>query len=254
MPETCPTVYRGRSSSSNGNNGTVIHSLAQTTSKGCGPGAKDAPGPQGDALPSGSDLLLALGVDLDLAGLSGRQQRQADGQHAIGEVGLDLVEVDLVAKGEAPGEGAGNPFAGNQLLVLTSLLGTLRAHREHAAVHRDVDGLGVDAGQVEAEQDLVLAPDNVHRHGRPHPGGPVGRAEGAPGAAVELHEGVERCKQHWVSPPVTGCPRPRLQGSSQIYFRKPLIQLTYSLKREVPRRRLGRRVSAARPGWLRGAR
>src|SRR6516164_4624585 len=56
MPETCPTVYRGRSSSSNGNNGTVIHSLAQTTSKGRGPGAKDAPGPQGDALPSGSDL------------------------------------------------------------------------------------------------------------------------------------------------------------------------------------------------------
>src|SRR5215472_4313537 len=158
MPETCPTVYRGRSSSSNGNNGTVIHSLAQTTSKGRGPGAKDAPGPQGDALQSGSDLLLALGVD-----------------------------VDLVAKGETAGEGAGNPLAGDQLLVLTSHLGTLRAHREHAAVHRNVDGLGVYAGQVEAEQDLVLAPDNVHRHGRPHPGGPVGRAEGAPGDAVELH-------------------------------------------------------------------
>src|SRR5215467_12977228 len=191
MPETCPTVYRGRSSSSNGNDGTVIHSLAQTTSKGRGPGAHDAPGPHGDALPSGSDLLLALGVDLDLAGLSGRQQRQADGQHAVGEVGLDLVEVDLVAKGETPGEGAGHPLAGNQLLVLTGLLGALRAHREHAAVHRDVDGLGVHAGQVEAEQDLVLAPDHVHRHGRPHPGGPVGRAEGAPGDAVELHEGVE---------------------------------------------------------------
>src|SRR6516164_4196132 len=184
MPETCPTVYRGRSSFSNGNDGMVIHSLAQTMSKGCGPGAKDAPGPQGDALPSGSDLLLALGVDLDLAGLSGRQQRQADGQHAV-------VEVDLVAKGETPGEGAGDPLAGNQLLVLTSHLGTLRAHREHAAVHRDVDGLSVHAGQVEAEQDLVLAPDRVHRHGRPHPGSPVGRAEGAPGEAVEVHKGVE---------------------------------------------------------------
>src|SRR6516162_11565406 len=175
MPETCPTVYRGRSSSSNGNDGMVIDSLAQTTSKGRGPGAKDAPGPQGDALPSGSDLLLALRVDLDLAGLGCLQQRQADGQHAVGEVGLDLVEVDLVAKGETAGEGAGNPLAGDQLLVLTSHLGTLRAHREHAAVHRDVDGLGVDAGQVEAELDLVLAPDHVHRHSRPS-SGPVASA------------------------------------------------------------------------------
>src|SRR6516165_7352161 len=190
MPETCPTVYRGRSSFSNGNDGTVIHSLAQTMSKGCGPGAKDAPGPQGDALPSGSDLLLALGVDLDLARLSGRQQWQADGQHAVSEVGLDLVEVDRVAKGETPGEGAGNPLAGNQLLVLTVLLGTLRAHREHAAVHRDVDGLGVHARQIEAELDLVLAADHVHRHGRPQ-SGPVASAERAPGDAVELHKGVE---------------------------------------------------------------
>src|SRR5689334_10160317 len=122
MPDTCPTVNRGRSSSSNGNNGTVIHSLAQTTSKAlAGPVRRNAPGPQGDHLPSGSDLLLAVGVNLDLARLGGRQQRQTHGQHAIGEIGLDLVEVERVAKVETTGKGAGNPLAGNQLLVLTGL-------------------------------------------------------------------------------------------------------------------------------------
>src|SRR6516165_11288918 len=118
MPETCPTVNRGRSSSSNGNNGTVIHSLAQTTSKDtCWTGAPHAPCPQGDPPPSGSDLLLAVGADLDLAGLRGRQQRQAHAQHAVGESGLDLVRVERVAEVQAPGEGAGNPLAGDQLLV-----------------------------------------------------------------------------------------------------------------------------------------
>src|SRR5438876_3163411 len=191
MPDTCPTVNRGRSSSSNGNDGTLIHSLAQTTSKTlAGPVRSNAPGPQGDRLPSGSDLLLAVGVDLDLAGLRGRQQRQTHGQHAIGESGLDLVGVERVAKGEAAGKGAGNPLAADQLLVLTGLLGTLRAHREHAAVHRDVDGLGVHARQVEAELDVVLATDHVHRHGRPQ-SGPVASAERAPGAAIELTRWVE---------------------------------------------------------------
>src|SRR6266567_241925 len=160
MPDTCPTVNRGRSSSSNGNDGTVTHSLAQITSKTlAGPVRSNAPGPQGDPLPSGSDLLLAVGVE-------------------------------CVAKVETAGKGAGNPLAGDQLLVLTGLLGTLRAHREHAAVHRDVDGLGVHARQVEAELDVVLATDHVHRHGRPH-SGPVASAERAPGEAVELTRWVE---------------------------------------------------------------
>src|SRR5690348_13095199 len=121
MPDTCPIVNRGRSSSSNGNDGTVIHSLAQTTSKTlAGPVRRNAPGPQGDPLPSsGSDLLLAVGVNLDLAGLGGRQQRQTHGQHAIGESGLDLVGVERVTKGETAGKGTGNPLAGDQLLVLT---------------------------------------------------------------------------------------------------------------------------------------
>src|SRR5437763_6590536 len=71
--------------------------------------------------------LLTVGVNLDLARLGGRQQRQAHGQHAVGESGLDLVEVERVAKVETTGEGAGNPLAGDQLLVLTGLLGTLQA-------------------------------------------------------------------------------------------------------------------------------
>src|SRR5215510_609896 len=108
MPETCPTVYRGRSSSSNGNDGTVIHSLAQSTSKTLRARSAARTGPaKGDPLPSGSDLLLAVGVDLNLARLGGRQQRQAHGQHAIGEVGPDLVEVELVAKVETPGQRGG---------------------------------------------------------------------------------------------------------------------------------------------------
>ena len=147
-------------------------------------------GPAGDPLPSGSDLLLAVGVDLDLAGLRGRQQGQAHGQHTLGEVRLDLLGVERVAEGQAAGKGAGNPLAGNQLLVLTGLLGTLRAHREHATVDRDVDGLGVHPRQIEAKLDLVLATDHVHRHGRPQ-SGPVAVAERAPGDAVELHKGVE---------------------------------------------------------------
>src|SRR5690348_4582970 len=190
MPDTCPTVNRGRSSSSNGNDGTSLTSLLRLRANTCGPGASYAPGPQGDPLPSGSDLLLAVGVDLDLAGLRGRQQGQAHGQHTLGEIRLDLVGVERVAEGQAAGKGAGNPLAGNQLLVLTGLLGTLRTHREHATVDRDVDRLGVHARQVEADLHVVLASDHVHRHGRPH-SGPVASPERAPGDAVELHEGVE---------------------------------------------------------------
>src|SRR5262249_56810073 len=127
-----------------GNDDTVTHSLAQTTSKNtCGPGAPHAPGPQKDPLPSGSELLLAVGADLDLAGLRGRQQRQAHGQHTIGECGLDLVRVERVAQVETAGEGAGKPPTGDQLLVLTVLLGTLRGPPEHTPVHPDAPVIAV---------------------------------------------------------------------------------------------------------------
>src|SRR5579871_1473281 len=116
MPDTCPTVNRGRSSSSNGNDGTVIHSLAQTTSKRLRARyAATRRARRDDPLPSGSDLLLAVGVNLDLARLGGRQQRQTHGQHAIGESGIDVGGVERVTQGETAGEGAGNPLAGDQL-------------------------------------------------------------------------------------------------------------------------------------------
>jgi hypothetical protein len=66
---------------------------------------------------------------------------------------------------------------------------SLRTDGQQAVVDRDVNAVGVDAGQVEAQLDLPVAADCVH----PHRGMP---AVSGPQHAVELCERVERCKQH----------------------------------------------------------
>ena len=56
--------------------------------------------------------------------------------------------------------------------------------RQHAAVNRDVNAVGVDAGQVKAKLDLVVPADGVHPHGR------VAAVSG-PQRPVKLRERVE---------------------------------------------------------------
>ena len=64
-----------------------------------------------------------------------------------------------------------------------------RAHSQHTTVDRDVDAVGVDAGQVEPKLDLVITADSVHPHSRV-------ATIGGPQRPVELRERVECSKQH----------------------------------------------------------
>ena len=65
----------------------------------------------------------------------------------------------------------------------------LGGDREDVAVHRDVDRVGVDAGQVEVHDELVAAPVGVHRE-RPRLAARLLGRDLLPDA-VEVAEGIE---------------------------------------------------------------
>ncbi len=70
---------------------------------------------------SGLDRL-GVGTDLDLACLGLLRHRDADGQHARVEAGLDVVGVDRVGEVDLPGERTRYPLADERLLALGVLL------------------------------------------------------------------------------------------------------------------------------------
>src|SRR6202042_2113795 len=126
-----------------------------------GPGRIHRAGPGQSTSASGGDGL-GVGTDLDLARLGLLRNRDVHGKHAVGVVGLDLVGVNRVRQADTTGVGTHHPLADERLLALGVLLVAGCANGQHAAVNSDVDALPVDAGQVEPELNLVLAPDRVH--------------------------------------------------------------------------------------------
>src|SRR5690606_36928051 len=69
------------------------------------------------------------------------------------------------------------------------------------AVDGHLDRIGVDAGQVEPQDDVLGAPDAVHRHGRAV-AVEARLAEHPVDLALELlQEPIERRQQHDASPP-----------------------------------------------------
>jgi hypothetical protein len=151
---------------------------------------------------SGVDLLpvgLRAG-DLDAARLRLFGDRDAQGQDAGLVVGLDVVGVEGVAEEELAREDAEGAFGDLHLDVVAAGQGPpFGLDGQDVALDVELDGVLRDAGQVEADDELVAGAVGVHRHrGRLGPG--AGAAEDLLGEAVELAEGVG-AHQHR-SPPV----------------------------------------------------
>src|SRR5207244_7797012 len=58
------------------------------------------------------------------------------------------------------------PVADEELVALGPLLLALAADRQAAAVHADLELLGVDTGHVKLQRDVALVPHDVQRRGR----------------------------------------------------------------------------------------
>src|SRR5580692_11718681 len=127
---------------------------------------------------SGGKALRRLGLDLDLARLGRLGHRDPHGQHAVLISGLDRGGVDRVTEPDPARERAGRPLADVWLLALGQLLVPRGADGENTAVHGDVEAVGVDARQVEAQHQAALGAGGVHRHTRRG-----ARAERGPGRA-----------------------------------------------------------------------
>src|SRR5690606_23484360 len=128
---------------------------------------------------SGLERLETTAQNLDLARLRALQDGNPYGQHAVRVGRLDLVAVEVLRQVDAAGEGAHRALGHEAPLAVEVLLLTAGADAEDAPVDGDVDGVGVDAGQVDPERHVLVAAHAVHRHD----GATV---EGLTGEPVEL--------------------------------------------------------------------
>src|SRR5579863_5409662 len=118
--------------------------------------AAGRPPPAPSAGPLGGDGLLGVAAgDLDVAGLGRLVHRDGQGEHAGRVVGGDVVGVQSLAEEDLPGEGAVGPFRHDHLGAVGPHRGALGADGEHVLLDRQVDGAGVDAGQVQADVEVV---------------------------------------------------------------------------------------------------
>jgi hypothetical protein len=93
-------------------------------------------------------------------------------------------------------KGAGRALGHGPLHAVRNRL-ALGLHGELVTIDRQVDGLRVDPGQVEGDDELVTLPVRVHRHdGRSQRG-----AEQLPGQPVKLLERVGAHQHVHVPPP-----------------------------------------------------
>src|SRR4051794_37014543 len=145
----------------------------------------------GDGLVAGADRAVGVAADLDAPrlGLLGHRYRQ--GQDAVVVVGADGVETDAVTEDELAGEGAGGPLGDEVFGVLGAQSPTFGPDGEGVVLGGYVEGLRVDAGQVEVQVERVSAAVALHRHRGRH----AGRAEEFVGQPVEITERVES-QQH----------------------------------------------------------
>ena len=99
----------------------------------------------------------ASGLELDLLRLERFLLRQAQRQHAVGELRLDLLGIDGGRQLEVAHEGAVAALDAVILLGLLVLLElALALEREHVAVERDFDLLSLHAGELGRHDQSVL--------------------------------------------------------------------------------------------------
>src|SRR5690606_21237053 len=99
-----------------------------------------------------------------------------------------------VAEEELAGERAGGTLCHEGLRVLGGRGAALGPHVQDIALDVQLDRLGVDAGEVEVDEELVTRPVRVHRHGGCTAGHSV--PEELLREAVEVAEGVGAHEHH----------------------------------------------------------
>ena len=125
-----------------------------------------------------------------LAGLGLLGDGDGDGQHAVLVAGVHLGGVEAVAEEQLAAEGAVDALIGDDVVALDGTPGALGADGEDVALVFEVDGGGIDAGQIEVSDERVAVPVGVHREA-----GPLELVAGLLQGAVDLTEGIEP-KQH----------------------------------------------------------
>jgi hypothetical protein len=98
--------------------------------------------------------------------------RDGQGEHAGRVVGGDVLGVQGLAEEDLPGEGAVGSFGDDHLGAVGLDRGALGADGQDVLLDCQVDGSGIDAGQVESDVEVVALPVGVHGH-RGGPGGGV---------------------------------------------------------------------------------
>src|SRR5690606_2695086 len=117
---------------------------------------RDALGPR-----SAADLLASAAADLDAARLGLFGPRDAQGQDAGVVRRVDALGVQGVAEEELAGERAGGTLCHEGLRVLGGRGAALGPHVQDIALDVQLDRLGVDAGEVEVDEELVTRPVRV---------------------------------------------------------------------------------------------
>jgi transposase len=111
----------------------------------------------------GLDLALFLGgAHLDPAGLRLRRHGQREREHAAFVVRLDVLSIDAGAEPQLAAEPSLRPLGDDDLVVLPLLEATLGRNAETLPLDGDTDRVGIDAGQVEVDTELVSPPVGVH--------------------------------------------------------------------------------------------
>src|SRR5699024_4193064 len=95
--------------------------------------------------------------------------RYPQGEHTVGVVGADVVTVQRLPQEDLAGEAPRGAFTDHGLTAFHGA-GALGADGDDVVLDLQVDGLGPDPGQIEADHELVLVPVGIHRHGVGRPG------------------------------------------------------------------------------------
>ncbi len=96
--------------------------------------------------------------------------------------------VQALTEGELPDVASVGSLRDQQLVTLLVARGPLSGNLQHVTFHGHVDGVAVDTGQVELDDERIPAAIGVHRHRHgPAAPGPLGLAQ----PLLHLSEGVE---------------------------------------------------------------
>ncbi len=128
-------------------------------------------------------------MDLDLAGLRLLGHRNGDGEHAGVVGGVEPIGIERVAEHDLADNRTLRSLLREHLDTVAGLPRAFGADGQDVALDLHVEGIELDAGEIEAELDLLVVAERVHRHPLP-----------ARGLAVDVAEGVVT-NEHGCKPP-----------------------------------------------------